>query len=225
MSVRTEQDFALGHNLDMKHVEAEDKTIIHNLLQALSKGGPISYAFKLFPSIIYLTISNLNIVSLSLLEQLHLTSDRVKDITIDALSKTIIIRIQKARCPSKITIKKREKYNRNDIQAFSNGFIKEHSIIRNEDARLLTAIVTLFYTWTWKSVACDIDIAREGDRYDCSISNLLSLTYKQLQKLSSLGSWIDDIKFNFNNQSVLTFNVSRTETINNSPTYKRVKYH
>ena len=67
MSVRTEQDFALGHNLDMKHVEAEDKTIIHNLLQVLSKGAPISYAFKLFPSIIYLTISNLNIVSLSLL--------------------------------------------------------------------------------------------------------------------------------------------------------------
>ena len=225
MSVRNEQNVSLGRNIDMKNVELEDKTIIHNLLQAISTHGPVSYAFKLFPTTIFLTISNVDVVSLALLEQLYLTSDRVKDINIDALSKTIIIRIKKSRCQPKVIIKRREKYNKNDISKFSRSFIKAHSIIRPQDERLLTAIVTLFYTWTWKSVACEIDIEREGDRYDCKVSNLITISYTQLQKLSSLGSWIEDVKFTFRNESVLTFNVSRTETINNTTTtYKRVKY-
>lgn len=225
MSVRNEQRGALGNMIDMKNVETEDKTIIVNLLQTISTNDNVSYSFKIFPTIIYLTVTTIGKLELTLLDRLYLASERVKSIYIDLLSKSIVIKIKKIRAQDKVTIKKRILCNNSDVKEAASKFIKENPIIRSEDDRLLIAIVTLFFKWTWQSVACDISIEREGDNYLCIISNLLGISYKQLQSLESLGNWVHKITFDFENKSVLTFNVSRTETINdNTPSYKRVKY-
>jgi hypothetical protein len=210
----------------MKNVENEDKTVIFNLLQSVSANREISYSFKTFPNHIYLTISNIDSIEMSLLGQLYLASDRVKNIHVDVRAKSIIIQIKKLKATQKLIIKKRNRYNINRADRYAAMFVAESEQIRPEDERLITAIVTLFYKWTWNSAACDIAIEREGDTYHCTVANLIKLSYQQLKILESLGNWIDTIAFDFKNKAVLTFNVSRTETINNTtPQSKRIKYN
>ena len=110
------------------------------------------------------------------------------------------------------------------IEKTAYDFVKK-SNIKSEDERLIIAIVKHFITWTWDSVACFIKIDLQGDVYKFTVKDMLSITYNQLKAINSFQPWISNIKVSLIDKGMITFNLSRTETINtNDTTSKRTKY-
>ena len=204
-------DILAPRKLNMKSIENEDQNVIFSLLECISVGKEITYSYKIFPKYIILTISDMEQSSLELLTKLYLVSDRVKGMQIDFRASTLVIKIKKMNAELKVEIKKRIQYEKEKAEQHSTEFVSKNDI-RDEDKRLVKEIVMLFYKWTWHSAACDIRIDKVGDHYKFKVHNLLTISYNQVKKLDSIGSWIEKIHFDFK-LAVLSFDVSRTKSI------------
>lgn len=219
MSLRISEAPLETKQLDMKNIVTEDQTVIFNLLKTLSGEKKVSFSFKTFPQHIFLTVSDVDKLDLKMLQRVYLVSERVKQISLDFRNKRLIIKIHKANALIKPKIRKRKVVDKKETELAAELFLKDKDI-RSEDKRLVKAIVTMFLNWTWNSVACNIEIKKEGDVYRFVVENLMQIAYDQLKQLEALG-WVFDVEMQFKDASVLTFNVSRAESIINPTPSKR----
>ena len=209
--------------MDMKNVENEDKTIIYNILHTLSQNGDVIFSYKIFPKSIFLTLSKLQTLDYSMLEKMYMVSERIENITMNLRKKNVVVLIKK-RSDTQIKIRKREVCNKQMAEASASNFVYKNNI-RKEDKRVFTAIIKHFFAWTWKSVACHIELEKEGDHYKVQVTSLMAIDYKKLRTLDQMGPWIRDMHLDLEG-AVLSFEVSRTETINDSSqSNKKPKYN
>lgn len=209
--------------MDMKNVENEDKTIIYNILHTLSESGEIVFSYKIFPKSIFLTLSKLQALTYDMLEKIHMVSERIENITMNLRKKSVVVLI-KRQMDAKITIRKREVCDKRMAEASASHFVYKNNI-RKEDKRVFTAIIKHFFAWTWKSVACHIELEKVGDHYKVQVTSLMEIDYKKLRTLDQMGPWIRDMQIDLES-AVLSFEVSRTETINDSQQpIKKTKYN
>tara|TARA_B110000008_G_C16977988_1_gene566938 strand:+ start:992 stop:1681 length:690 start_codon:yes stop_codon:yes gene_type:complete len=228
MSIQIQQRHNLSlvnsEQIDMKNVKMEDKNVIFNLLRTLSNGRKVVYSYKSYSNFIYLTVSDMQQFDLELLNKLYLVSDRVINIKINLLKQQLLVKIKKINGEkSRIIIKKRN-CDTKKIEKTAQDFVKK-SNIKVEDERLIIAIIKHFISWTWGSVACFIKIELQGDVYKFTIKDMLCITYNQLKAINSFQPWVSNVKISLIDKGMITFNLSRTETINtNDTTNKRTKY-
>ena len=124
----------------------------------------------------------------------------------------------------KIKIRKREVCDKRMAEASAYSFVQKNKI-RNEDKRVFTAIVKHFFAWTWKSIACRIELEQVGDRYKVQVTSIMTIDYKKLRILDQMGPWIHNMQVDLEG-AVLSFEVSRTETINGTQQpNKKIKYN
>ena len=210
--------------MDMKNVENEDKTIIYNILHTLSKNGEVVFSYKIFPKSIFLTLSKMQNLDYSMLEKMYMVSERIENITINFRKKNVVVLIKKRSSDTQVKIRKRDICDKRMAEASASNFVYKNNI-RNEDKRVFTAIIKHFFAWTWKSVACHIELDKEGDHYKVQVTSLMSIDYKKLRTLDQMGPWIHDMHVDLES-AVLSFDVSRTETINDSQQpNKKAKYN
>ena len=209
--------------MDMKNVENEDKTIIYNILHTLTRSGEVIFSYKIFPKTIFLTLSKLQAFSYDMLEKIHMVSERIENITMNLRKKNVVVLI-KRQMNTKVKIRKRDICDKRMAEASASHFVYKNNI-RNEDKRVFTAIIKHFFAWTWKSVACHIELEKQGDNYKVQVTSLMEIDYKKLRTLDQMGPWIRDMHIDLES-SVLSFEVSRTETINDSQQpNKKTKYN
>ena len=209
--------------MDMKNVENEDKTIIYNLLHTLSKdGNTVVFSYKIFPKLIFLTLSKINQLEFAMLEKMYMVSERIDNIVMNFRKKSVLVVIKKTN-DNKIKIRKRDTCNKRMAEASANHFVYKNNI-RKEDKRVFAAIVKHFFAWTWKTVACRIELEKQGDDYDVTVKSLINIDFRKLRLLDQMGPWIHNMQVDLDS-SVLSFKVSRTETINDlQQPSKKTKY-
>ena len=209
--------------MDMKNVENEDKTIIYNILHTLSRNQEIVFSYKIFPKYIFLTLSKLQNLNYDMLDKMYMVSERIENITVNFRKKNVVVLIKK-KSDTQVKIRKRDLCDKRMAEASASNFVYKNNI-RNEDKRVFTAIIKHFFAWTWKSVACHIELDKEGDHYKVQVTSLMSIDYKKLRTLDQMGPWIHDMHVDLES-AVLSFDVSRTETINDSQQpNKKAKYN
>lgn len=209
--------------MDMENVENEDKNIIYNILQTISHTKEVIFSYKIFPKCIFLTLSKCQTVTYDMLEKLNMVSERIQNISINFRKKNMVVIIQK-KTGLKIKIRKREVCDKRMAEASASSFVQKNKI-RNEDKRVFTAIVKHFFAWTWKSIACRIELEQVGDRYKVQVTSIMTIDYKKLRILDQMGPWIHNMQVDLEG-AVLSFEVSRTETINGTQQpNKKIKYN
>ena len=209
--------------MDMENVENEDKNIIYNILQTISHNKEVIFSYKIFPKCIFLTLSKCQTVSYDMLEKINIVSERIQNITINFRKKNMVVMIRK-KTDLKIKIRKRDVCDKRMAEVSASNFVETNNI-RNEDKRVFTAIVKHFFAWTWKSIACHIDLEQVGDRYKVQVTSIMTIDYKKLRTLDQMGPWIHNMQVDLES-AVLSFEVSRTETINGTQqSNKKIKYN
>ena len=146
------------------------------------------------------------------------------------LPKSVTVELKretKKRAVSK-TIKRRQQpkqmINKDLLKETVSKFLVGHAkTVREEDKRLIRAVLGCIMRWTWNTTAAEVLCKAVGDNYEFSILHLEKLTLSQLETLCDLGEYVQNIRIQLQTQ-VVQFLVLRTNSyIQNGTQVKRRK--
>lgn len=214
----------------ISRLEQEDRNIIETIAKRIQTVHPSSYfSSKTLPSRVLLKFFNIEELSVADLRKINISTHRVKDISIDMLSKGVTVELKRetGKRTAVKTIKRRQPKQMIDkdlLKETVSKFLSGHAkTVREEDKRLIRAVLECIMRWTWNTTAAEVLCKAVGDNYEFSILHLQKLTLSQLETLCDLGEYVQDIRIQLQRQMV-QFLVLRTNSyIQNGTQVKRRK--
>ena len=209
-------------------LEIEDRHVIETIAKRFQEIHKKSiFSSKTLPSRVLLKFFKIDQVSLASLRKINISTHRIKKISIDLVSKNVAVELKRGE-PSKqpLTIKKRFPSLAIDTELLKQtitSFLKDNAkMVREEDKRLIRAVLECILRWTWNSVAPEVNCKLVGDNYNFSIKGIQTIALSQLESLCDLGDYVQELNVNLNRKMV-HFLVLRTSSYIHDSQVKRRK--
>ena len=198
-------------------LEIEDRQTIETIakrIQTMHKNS--IFSSKTLPSRVLLKFFNIKEVGLSSLRKINISTHRIKKISINLGSKYLAVELKREvkRSSKQPVIKKRRlpSINPDVMKKTISGFLKDNAkMVRDEDERLIRAVLECILRWTWNTVAAEVNCALVGDNYHFSVKRIQSINLSQLESLCDLGDYVQNLTVNLN-EKMVQFLVLRTSS-------------
>ena len=218
----------VSHFSAISGLEIEDRHVIETIAKRFQEIHKKSiFSSKTLPSRVLLKFFKIDQVSLASLRKINISTHRIKRISIDLVSKNVAVELKRGE-PSKqpLTIKKRFPALAIDTELLKQtitSFLKDNAkMVRDEDKRLIRAVLECILRWTWNTVAPEVSCKLVGDNYNFSIKGIQNISLSQLEALCDLGDYVQELNVNLN-QKMVHFLVLRTSSYIHDSQVKRRK--
>ena len=209
-------------------LNVEDRQTIETIakrIQAMHKES--IFSSKTLPSRVLLKFFNIERVGLSSLRNINISTHRIRKISINLKSKYLFIELKREVKQSKKhpVIRKRRQSNINPevMKKTISIFLKDNAgMVRDEDERLIRAVLECIIRWTWDTVAAEVTCSLVGDNYNFRVKRIQSIDLSQLESLCDLGDYVQNLTVDLN-QKMVQFKVLRTSSYIHDSQVKRRK--
>lgn len=208
-------------------LEEEDRLVIESIAKRFQEFQPSAiFSNKTLPSRVLLRFYNLDKMRIEDLRRINISTHRIRNLTVQLLSQTCTVELQRRKQNKRPSIKKRQTTAMVDkalLTTTIDMFLKKHSnIVRDSDERLLRAVLDILLRWTWNTAAAEVHCTRTGDNYKFRIDKVQRITLKELEKLCDLGEYIQQLVVSLK-EKVISFSVLRTSSYIQEDRKKRRK--
>jgi len=189
--------------------DAEDKVILQNVIKKVRAD---SYSLRKKSTKIFITFYGVKNISYETMRLIELCSGDIFRVELNLKNKTLrVAKWKHATKPSALALASviQGAANKAILSALSERWIKKEENIRDEDKRLLQAVVETVVGWTWNKAACKTTLKNTGDDYNFVITNLPRITLEQCEELMKLNNVVSDLKFYIGDKKI-SFKIRRT---------------
>lgn len=210
-------------------LEIEDRQTIETIakrIQGMHKDS--IFSSKTLPSRVLLKFLNIDEISLTSLRNINISTHRIKKISVNLNSKHLCVEVKREGKQSKqpVVIKKRRvatNIKSDVLKKTISAFLKNNAeMVREEDERLIRAVLECILRWTWNTVAPEVNCKLVGDNYQFKVNGIQNISLCQLESLCDLGDYVQNLNVNVN-QKMVQFLVLRTSSYIHDSQVKRRK--
>lgn len=190
----------------------EDKVVLKNISERVNAE---SYSLRKKPTKITITFYGIDKISYEDLKMINLCSGDICNVELNLKKKTLrITKWKHLNKPKEKEVKIQSFSNQAVLSTLSERWLKKEEDIREEDKRLLKAVVETVVRWTWDRAACKTTLKNSGDQYTFEITNLSIITFSQCQELMKLNNVVLDLQFYMGDKKI-SFKIKRSIYSNN----------
>jgi len=205
-----EVPFLLGSQWD--DLNQEDKIILQNVAERVDAE---SYSLRKKQTKITITFYGVKKITYDNIRMINLCSGNISNVELHLKDKRLRVTTWKHMNKPKIDeAKVQSSANQHTLSKLSERWLQKEEDIRDEDKRLLKAVIETVVGWTWNRAACKTQLKNTGDQYAFTISNLPIITFSQCQELMNLNNVVSDLKFYIGDKKI-SFKIRRTIYTNN----------